>query len=391
MAKWDFKIVGASFVKELVPVDGDVNPRSQSFMQPSFHLEGGKIVMKESGQYVTAIYFSQIGEIDGVAPTDIDDAYAKLLTLVENFNGGGGTPQNLAQTLQRGGRPIKNIDTSDNTQCPDGVYTFVLADSWSYLYFVGNTPIDAVIPDDFYDIDKGVELQGDIQTNANVTMKYNGSGGSVPITSATADIRFNANQVEANIWNFGLSTSSLGGGVESVTGANVDNTDPLNPVVNPTPINASGGGTTIADGVIEHNDLLALGSIIANNGRTKLSQNIADTEAGLYDVSGDRQIATYSETDQVFSFANNNFKYSEATSQLFLDGDVVKGETYNDARYVQIGVDNPTTIVLSSTDLETNYPSSPAGFRVYCVDIIAGAMVYEKTPSGWIGMACIVP
>lgn len=99
MAKWDFKIVGASFVKELVPVDGDVNPRSQSFMQPSFHLEGGKIVIKESGQYVTAIYFPQIGEIDGVAPTDIDDANAKLLTLVENFNGGEGTPQNLAQVL----------------------------------------------------------------------------------------------------------------------------------------------------------------------------------------------------------------------------------------------------------------------------------------------------
>ena len=99
MAKWDFKIVGASFVKELVPIADDVQPRSQSFMQPSFHLEGGKIVIKESGQYVTAIYFSQIGEIDGVAPTDIDDAYAKLLTLVENFNGGEGTPQNLAQTL----------------------------------------------------------------------------------------------------------------------------------------------------------------------------------------------------------------------------------------------------------------------------------------------------
>ena len=99
MAKWDFKIVGASFVKELVPVADDVNPRSQSFMQPSFHLEGGKIVMKESGQYVTAIYFPQIGKIDGVAPTDIEDANAKLLTLVENFNGGGGTPQNLAQVL----------------------------------------------------------------------------------------------------------------------------------------------------------------------------------------------------------------------------------------------------------------------------------------------------
>lgn len=92
MAKWDFKIVGASFIKEQVPVDGDVQFRSQSFMQPSFDLEGDKIVMKESGNYKTAILFSQIGEIDGVAPTDLEDAYEKLLTLVENFNGGGGTP-----------------------------------------------------------------------------------------------------------------------------------------------------------------------------------------------------------------------------------------------------------------------------------------------------------
>ena len=92
MAKWDFKIVGASFVKELVPVDGDVQFRSQSFMQPSFDLEGDKIVIKESGAYKSAVLFSQIGEIDGVAPTDIEDAYEKLLTLVENFNEGGGTP-----------------------------------------------------------------------------------------------------------------------------------------------------------------------------------------------------------------------------------------------------------------------------------------------------------
>lgn len=105
MAKWDFKIVGASFVKELAPVGDDVNPRSQSFMQPSFDLEGDKIVMKESGQYKTAILFTQIGEIDGVAPTDLEDAYAKLLVLVENFNGGGGAPgttPNLDEVLEVG-------------------------------------------------------------------------------------------------------------------------------------------------------------------------------------------------------------------------------------------------------------------------------------------------
>lgn len=120
MAKWDFKIVGASFVKELVPVGDDVQPRSQSFMQPSFYLEGGKIVMKESGAYVTSIYFSLIGEIDGVVPTDIEDAYAKLLVLVENFNGGGGAPgttPTLQQVLNEGYIGIDKsilLDTSTN-------------------------------------------------------------------------------------------------------------------------------------------------------------------------------------------------------------------------------------------------------------------------------------
>lgn len=93
MAKWNFRIVGNSLVKELVPVDGDVEYRSQSFMEPSFDLEGDKIVIKESGAYKSAVSFSQIGEIDGVEPTDIQDAYDKLLTLVQNFNGGGATPQ----------------------------------------------------------------------------------------------------------------------------------------------------------------------------------------------------------------------------------------------------------------------------------------------------------
>lgn len=117
MAKWDFKIVGASFVKETV--GSDVQFRSQSFMSPSFHLEGGKIVMKESGNYVTAIYFSQIGEIDGVAPTDIDDAYAKLLALVENFNGGGATPPTFGQVLSQQDRVVKF--TSEYTRTNDEI------------------------------------------------------------------------------------------------------------------------------------------------------------------------------------------------------------------------------------------------------------------------------
>lgn len=51
-------------------------------MQPSLDLEGGKIVFKESGQYKTAIYFSQIGTIAGNIPTDLQDAYDKITAII---------------------------------------------------------------------------------------------------------------------------------------------------------------------------------------------------------------------------------------------------------------------------------------------------------------------
>lgn len=58
---------------------------------------------------------------------------------------------------------------------------------------------------------------------------------------------------------------------------------------------------------------------------------------------------------------------------------------------VDKGVNNTTTIALTSANLNSAYPEAFTGFRVYCVAIIAGAMVYEKTPTGWVGMAVIIP
>ena len=58
---------------------------------------------------------------------------------------------------------------------------------------------------------------------------------------------------------------------------------------------------------------------------------------------------------------------------------------------VDKGVDNATTTALSSATLNSTYPDATTGFKVYCTSIIAGKMVYEKTPSGWVGIAAIVP
>jgi len=100
MIKWDFTVVGASLLKTATATSGDSgNIRTETFMSPSFNLVNTQITISEGGQYKTAVTLSQINEIDGVVPTDLDDALSKLVTLVENFNGGGGTPQLTADEL----------------------------------------------------------------------------------------------------------------------------------------------------------------------------------------------------------------------------------------------------------------------------------------------------
>lgn len=48
--------------------------------------------------------------------------------------------------------------------------------------------------------------------------------------------------------------------------------------------------------------------------------------------------------------------------------------------------DNATTIALSDSDLNTAYPSVRVGFKVYCQSITLGALIYEKTSSGWVSI-----
>jgi hypothetical protein len=45
---------------------------------------------------------------------------------------------------------------------------------------------------------------------------------------------------------------------------------------------------------------------------------------------------------------------------------------------------NTTTTALSAATLNSTYPAATLGFRVYCLQIVAGALIYEKTATGWI-------
>ena len=58
---------------------------------------------------------------------------------------------------------------------------------------------------------------------------------------------------------------------------------------------------------------------------------------------------------------------------------------------VQMGVENITTLALSSAQLTALYPLANTGFKVYCTGITLGKMTYEKTPSGWIGYTVLIP
>lgn len=90
MAKWNFLVEGSVFKKVLDTSGSDVKPRSQSFMQPSVDMVLDKLTFKESGQYKTSILFSLIGTIDGATPTDLQDAYNKLIALIATMSSGGG-------------------------------------------------------------------------------------------------------------------------------------------------------------------------------------------------------------------------------------------------------------------------------------------------------------
>lgn len=57
---------------------------------------------------------------------------------------------------------------------------------------------------------------------------------------------------------------------------------------------------------------------------------------------------------------------------------------------IETTVNNTTTTPLSSSDLDTAYPSATIGFRVHALSIAGGAIVYEKSATGWIQQSVTV-
>lgn len=89
MSQWDFTASGGSLVKTLVSPEDYVGARIKSYTAPKFDLSTNKITISEQGKYDSTIMFHEFNEIDGVSPTDLADAYTKLLALVPTASGGG--------------------------------------------------------------------------------------------------------------------------------------------------------------------------------------------------------------------------------------------------------------------------------------------------------------
>lgn len=125
MAKYSFTVSGSQLIVSLVPVLEDVQPTSMSYLAPSFKIGVGKINAYEYGQPKQSFLFTEIGEIDGVEPTDLQDAFDKLTTATANFNGGGAAPYKVyTALLSQSGTDAPVATVLENTLGFTPIYTY---------------------------------------------------------------------------------------------------------------------------------------------------------------------------------------------------------------------------------------------------------------------------
>jgi hypothetical protein len=129
MSQWNFTVVGGSLVKTLVNPEDYVAPRSKSYTAPKFDIAVNKITIFEQGQYDSTILFHEFNEIDGVAPTDLQDAYDKLLALIPTSSGGGS------------GTQYNNVDAYDEDTTLPLTFGAGTIHSFSIVAKTGNTII----------------------------------------------------------------------------------------------------------------------------------------------------------------------------------------------------------------------------------------------------------
>jgi hypothetical protein len=107
MAKYQFSVSGNQLTVSLVPVLDDVQPTSMTYLAPSFKIGVGKINVYEYGQPKQSFSLTEIGEINGTEPTDLQDAFDKLTSVIASFNGGGASTYKLISLASTNANIVK--------------------------------------------------------------------------------------------------------------------------------------------------------------------------------------------------------------------------------------------------------------------------------------------
>lgn len=128
--------------------------------------------------------------------------------------------------------------------------------------------------------------------------------------------------------------------------------------------------------IVVQQDLIISGNLIANtvaiNGETNISDNLF--------VNG-----TVDTTD--LNVVNSTSLAGNIQIVSFLDGSGNRNIGVDLNGYVILYdgvVSNSTATALSLSQLNTQYPTASFGFKVQCLSISGGALIYEKSTSGWI-------
>lgn len=154
MTLWNFTASGGSLVKTLDETDPVVSSRSKSYTAPKFDMVLDKITIFEQGEYDSTLRFPQIGTIAGVAPTDLQDAYTKLLALVPTASGGSVTQYN-------------NVDAYDEDATLPLTFTAGTIHSFSIVAKSGNTTVTI---------------------NGEVTIIIEGQSANITVSGLIADV-----------------------------------------------------------------------------------------------------------------------------------------------------------------------------------------------------------
>lgn len=201
MAQYNISVSGNQLIIELIVTGGDFAPSIVSIKNPSIKLTTDRIKFFDSGVYNMALFFNQINEIDGVAPTDLEDAADKIIALIANFNGGGAAPYKVyTALLSQSGTDAPVATVLENTLGGDVV--------WSYESVgVYHATLAGAFLDDNKVAIMGINGSTAITSNSKHNFGYVNDEDSVEIvttdinTNAYTDTGFYGQTVEIRVYN----------------------------------------------------------------------------------------------------------------------------------------------------------------------------------------------